>query len=102
MKSMVWGRVGSGRTSFARSTSLGGFLWRQPLFRMLSRFCVDHGNLLKTRMEITAYNLHGGSFRPSLGLRRTQVYSVLVGSRRYISNQTTSQTPLKPIEFCFA
>src|ERR1700724_3721725 len=55
---------------------------RRLLFRMLSRLSIDHGNLLKTRMEITAYNLHGGSFRPSLGLRRTQVYSVLVGSRR--------------------
>jgi hypothetical protein len=33
-------------------------------------------------MEITAYNLHGGSFRPSLGFMRTQVYSALVGSRR--------------------
>jgi hypothetical protein len=33
-------------------------------------------------MEITTYNLHGGSFPPSLGFMRTQDYSVLVGSRR--------------------
>src|SRR5258707_6429850 len=47
-------------------------------FRMLSCFCVDHSNLLETRMEITAYNLHDGSFRPSLGLRKVQVYSALL------------------------
>jgi hypothetical protein len=33
-------------------------------------------------MEITAYNLHGGSFRPSLGLLQTQAYSDIVRSRR--------------------
>ncbi len=33
-------------------------------------------------MEITTYNLHGGSFPPSLGLLQTQVYSALVRSRR--------------------
>jgi hypothetical protein len=33
-------------------------------------------------MEITAYNLHRGSFRPSLGLLQTQAYSDIVRSRR--------------------
>jgi putative transposase len=33
-------------------------------------------------MEITTYNLHGGSFRPSLGLLQNQAYSALVRSRR--------------------
>src|SRR5271165_4801105 len=57
-------------------------LRRELAFRVLSRRHIDHGNLLETRMEITTYNLHGGSFRPSLGFMRTQVYSGLVRSRR--------------------
>src|SRR5579885_3873360 len=31
---------------------------RQLLLRLLSCFCINHDDLLETRMEITAYNLH--------------------------------------------
>jgi hypothetical protein len=41
-------------------------LRRQPVFRVLSRLHIDHGNLLETRIEITTYNLHGRCFPPSL------------------------------------
>jgi hypothetical protein len=36
--------------------------------------------LLETRMEITARNLHDGSFRSSLGLLQTQAYSAPLGA----------------------
>src|SRR5260221_12304360 len=52
----------------------------ESLFRMLSSFCVDHSNLLETRMEITAYNLHDGSFRPSLGLCKLKFTRTLLGA----------------------
>src|SRR5258707_2823872 len=66
--------------AFESAVERNGFAPVQLPFRMLSCFCVDHSNLLETRMEITAYNLHDGSFRPSLGLRKVQVYSALLGA----------------------
>src|SRR5207237_2495490 len=48
----------------------------QPAFGHLTCFCVHHGNLLKARMIITAYNLHVGSFRSELLVcETTKVYS---------------------------
>jgi hypothetical protein len=49
---------------------------------MLARFAIDHGNLLKTQMKITAHNLHHGSFLPSLDPLQHQAYSALVRSSR--------------------
>ena len=57
----------------------GGEFRRDAITRMK---VVHHGNLLETRVKITAYNFHDGSFRPSLGLLQTQAYSALVRSRR--------------------
>ena len=62
---------------FSVVLKLFGFGRRQLLLRMLSCFCVDHRNLLETRMEITAYNLHGGSFHSESWFRN----SSLLGTR---------------------
>ena len=61
---------------------------RQFLPRPLSRRQIQHGNLLKAGMEITAYNLHRGSFPARvLGLLPTQDYSAGWSRRCY---------PIKP------
>src|SRR6202022_197184 len=57
--------------SLQTAVKLDCFSALQSPFRMLAGFRIDHSNLLKTRMEITAYNLHDGSFRPSLGLGKS-------------------------------
>ncbi len=50
--------------------------WRAQLrSRTSRRRFVQHGNLLIARMKITSYNLHFGSFLPSLGRLARQVYS---------------------------
>jgi hypothetical protein len=60
-------------------TNCHGVSFRSPV---LARFAIEHGNLLKTRMEITAQNLHHGSFPPSLGPLQNQTYSALAKSSR--------------------
>src|SRR2546423_15220931 len=54
----------------------------QTTLDQLSGCRIHHGNSLKARMEITACNLHNGSFRSELLVfKATIVYSV-AGSRR--------------------
>src|SRR5271157_4374301 len=65
----------------------------QLAFHVLPGFGIEHSNLLETRMEITAYNLHDGSFRPSLGLLQAQAYSALVWSRRCYEIKRANRGP---------
>src|SRR6202795_3510266 len=49
----------------------------QSTFPQFAGLGVDHGNLLVARMKITSYNLHCGSFLPSLGLGDSSVLARL-------------------------
>ena len=68
----------------------------QPAFGHLTCFCVQHSNLLKARMIITAYNLHIGSFRPraSWSLNNQSVLG-FGGSRRCHQIKRSPSDPAK-------
>src|SRR5271165_2705498 len=64
--------------SSVKRLRLGG---SQLAFRILPRFRVEHSNLLETRMEITAYNLHDGSFSSeSWSLRKLKITRHCLGA----------------------